>query len=319
MKKYWNSGFIISLLDVSLSIISLLFAYLLRFNFAIPNSEVATFKYVFLIAFVIRISFFYFFHLNKIIIKFVSINDVKKIIQAITAGTLVLILITAISFYYFKFNVIPRSIIIIDWLCNALFLLGYRMIIRSYNELNETRKSAKKVIIFGAGEAGMVTKKTLERNVNEPYEVIAFIDDDTKLINKKIDNIPIYSASIDIDILLNKMQPDLIVIAILNLPKNRKNELVNSALQHKIKILNLPHVSTWTNGELQANQLQQIKFEDLLERDSITLNNLEIETTIQGKTIVITGAGGSIGSELARQVLLFRPAKLVLIDTAESH
>jgi FlaA1/EpsC-like NDP-sugar epimerase len=186
-----------------------------------------------------------------------------------------------------------------------------------YSEIKNPNKEKLNVLIFGAGEAGLITKYTLDRDASIKYKVIAFVDDDEKKKGRSIEGVFVYHSN-QLSELLNEFEVEYLIISIQKISSKRKNEITDFCLEKNIKVLNVPPASKWINGELSFNQLRSINIEDLLEREPIKLNTDSIQQQLQNKVILITGAAGSIGSELARQCAAFRPKKIYLLDQAES-
>ncbi|NTW33471.1 MAG: polysaccharide biosynthesis protein, partial [Bacteroidetes bacterium] len=173
------------------------------------------------------------------------------------------------------------------------------------------------VIIFGAGESGLITKRALERDAGMKYKVLAFIDDDVKKSGKMMEGINIYTPD-KMEKLLETNTIAHVVISIKNINPERKKEISELCLQYNSKVLVVPPVERWINGELSFKQIKKIKIEDLLERDVIKLDKKEISKQLHDKVVLVTGASGSIGSEIVRQILKYSPKKIVLLDQAET-
>ena len=176
----------------------------------------------------------------------------------------------------------------------------------------------KNVMIFGVGQYGIITKHVIDADPNARMRVIGFIDDDLKKVGKVLNGAPIYDAGYNLDDILEKYHVHEIVIAVANISIERKNELVDYCLKAHVKVRTVPAPDKWINGELSMNQIKEVRIEDLLGRESIKLQNPKVSENIKGKTVLITGAAGSIGSEIAKQILKVKPKKLILLDQAES-
>ena len=163
----------------------------------------------------------------------------------------------------------------------------------------------------------MIAKRSLDRDAGTKYKVLGFIDDDPKKSGMKIEDIPIYGAD-KLDKLLDSNTIEHLIISIQNIKASKKQEIIEKCLAYNTKVLSVPPVSRWINGELSFKQIKKINIEDLLEREEIKLDEKKIRQDILGKTVMVTGAAGSIGSELVRQIAKFSPAKVILIDQAES-
>jgi FlaA1/EpsC-like NDP-sugar epimerase len=197
-------------------------------------------------------------------------------------------------------------------------MITFRLIVKlAYLELQYPEREKVNVIIYGAGEAGIVAKRTLDRDAGTRYKVIAFIDDNPGKQGKKLEGVDILGSS-KLDNLLATHTIAQIILAIMHFEPVKKQALVDKCLEYNIKILTVPPMIKWINGELSFSQIRNIYIEELLERDEIKLDKQRIGREITGKTILVTGAAGSIGSELVRQIVPFAPRKLILIDQAET-
>ncbi len=179
------------------------------------------------------------------------------------------------------------------------------------------RMDKRKVIIYGAGEAGIAAKRTLDHDNKVNMMLAAFIDDDERKAGKAIDGIKIFNTR-DLSSLLKQEKIDNLIIATQSLLPDQKNKIVDICLENDVKVLTLPPVRYWINGQPTAKQLQNIKIEDLLEREPIEIHNDIIGDQLKGKRVLVTGAAGSIGSEIVRQVAQFAPQMIILNDQSET-
>jgi FlaA1/EpsC-like NDP-sugar epimerase len=208
--------------------------------------------------------------------------------------------------------------VVIDALVTIFIMISSRLAIKAiYFESRNPDKEKTQVIIYGAGESGIITKRTLDRDAAVRYKVVGFIDDDEKKKGRSLEGVFIY-PTLKLAELVKENNVESVIISIQNLSPIVKNKLIDECLLLGIKVLNVPPVAKWINGELSFNQIKSINIEELLERDPIKLNTDEINKQLNNKVVLITGAAGSIGSELARQCLKFKPKLLVLFDQAES-
>jgi FlaA1/EpsC-like NDP-sugar epimerase len=209
-------------------------------------------------------------------------------------------------------------VIVLYTIFSFLFLISYRVLIKYLFAYAKNYKMQKKlVVIFGAAATGVATQRVLENDGLANIQVIAFIDDDRKKGSKNLNGAPIVSFNEFKEMVAIKPVDELI-IATYTLPTKRKNEVVDFCLDHDIKVLSVPAYSKWAEGKFSSRQLQSIKIEDLLERDPIQINNNEIKAQIKGKRILVTGAAGSIGSEIVRQLIPYSPEVIILCDQAET-
>jgi FlaA1/EpsC-like NDP-sugar epimerase len=309
--------FLIDMLIVSGSVI---LAYLLRFNFSIPASELKPFPQVFGCILVVRALSFFIARSYAGIIRYTTTSDTLRVVVTILSGSVIFGLINIITYFVInRFFLIPFSIIIIDFLITCMAMIVFRLVVKiAFIELQRPERTQVNVIIYGAGEAGITAKRVLDRDVSTKYKLIAFLDDDPGKIGKKLEGIDIFSPE-KLNDLLELHSVEQLILAIQQFSTERKQELVDLCLVHNVKVLTVPPMIKWINGELSFNQIKKIRIEDLLERDEIHLDDHRIRSELTGHTILITGAAGSIGSELARQVMIYHPLNLVLLDQAETE
>jgi FlaA1/EpsC-like NDP-sugar epimerase len=306
-------------IDMSIVLFSIVLAYLLRFNFQIPASEIQTWKYVFPFILTIRAFSFVVSKTYAGIIRYTSTEDAIRIFLVVFLGSIVFALSNLLSYHFVNDRfVVPFSVVIIEFIVVIFSTITFRILVKvAYLEILNPGGNKNKVIIFGAGEAGIITKRALDRDVGIRSKVIAFIDEDKSKSGKKIEGVTIYGFE-KLGELLAKNVIEHLVISVQQLPPKKKQTIVDACLKHNTKVMNVPPVSSWTDGQLSYNQIRNIKIEDILVRDEIKLDVEKVGSEIFGKTVMITGASGSIGGELSRQILQFNPKLAVLIDQAES-
>lgn len=306
-------------IDLAICLFSYLLSYLLRFNFNIPDSESVDFHYEIPLVLTIRAISFYAFKTYSGIVRYTSTKDAQRIFYTTSLSAVAFGLINLVTFQLWEIYIVPFSIIIIDGISSIFFLTASRLLVKIvYMELKNPSSLKTNVIIYGAGEAGVITKRTLDRDAGTKYKVLAFIDDQANKAGKKLEGVNIYETQTHLESLLADNKVQHLIIAIQNLPPHRKQEIIELCLKYNTKVLNVPPVRSWINGELSFKQIKKIKIEDLLERDPIQLDIDQIKNEITGKKILITGAAGSIGSEIVRQILPFNPSKIIMLDYAES-
>ena len=309
---------IIFLIDLSICCFALVFAYLIRVNLAIEAINLKDLSGNLLILVLINSIVFINFRTYAGIIRYTGVQDALRICYAITMTTCVLFFISLVAANSGGALVFSNVTLIIYALFSFLFLIAYRVLVKyAFSYLRNYKMDRKNVIIYGAGEAGFATKRVLEHDTTANVNIVAFVDDDARKVGKVVDGIRIYHTH-DLQTLSMAQKIDEIIIAAFTLPPAKKNELVDFCLDHAIRVLNVPPLEKWINGQFSARQLQAIKIENLLERDPIRINNEEIASQISNKRILVTGAAGSIGSEIVRQLLKFNPQTIVLCDQAET-
>ncbi len=305
-------------IDSLMVIYSVILAYLLRFDFHIPPSELSRFHIVFLIVVSVRLLSFVLGKTYAGIIQHSSTEDSVRMLVIIFLGSMTMGLINLISYFTKGFYLLPFSIILIESITVVFSLITFRILVKmAYMEIGKSKKDLQKVLIFGAGEAGIITKNVLSSDPGTNYQVVAFIDDDKKKQRKKIENVRIESFE-RMPLLLQKHAIDTVIISVQNLSASRKQDIVDVCLNYKVPVRFVPPVNTWIDGKLKIDQIKDIRIDDLLNRDVIILDKEKVRAYIKGKVVMITGAAGSIGSEITRQLLAFAPRKLVLIDQAET-
>lgn len=217
---------------------------------------------------------------------------------------------------------IPSSILLIHFLCVLFTLIGLRFLVKYFYEIIVTskRKMQSRVLIYGAGSSGLTTMRTLSQDATRDFEIIGFVDDNQSKLGKAIGGVFVYGPhKVFTKMFIKKHRPDQIIISIQkSLSAKRKKEIVELCLEFGLEVKIVPPLENWIQGELSTKQIKSVKIEDLLERDPIILDNVNISREINGKVILVTGAAGSIGSEISRQLLHYQPKKVVLLDQAES-
>jgi FlaA1/EpsC-like NDP-sugar epimerase len=309
---------IVFLLDMGAIAASLVVAYLLRFNFSVPEYEVKDFPIVLLVVLSVKALSFFFFKPYSGIIRHTSLNDFLRITLSLLFASVILSSGNIIRLFFQSPYLIPFSIIIIDFLLSMYFMGALRVMVKLlFQEMQRSSKDKTYVIIYGAGESGLTTKRALDRVTDTKYVVLAFFDDNTSKIGKRLEGVPIYSGG-ELTEFLTDNELNEIIIAVQQMDSEKKSKIVEAALQHKIKVLSVPPVTDWINGEINVRQIKNIRIEDLLGRKPIQLDQAQISKQIKGKVVLVTGAAGSIGSGLVRQIVNYFPEKIILLDQAES-
>ncbi len=248
------------------------------------------------------------------IIRYTGLQDTLRVLYA-NLFTLAVVF----SINYLSENSLPYSVAVIAFFVSLVALVSYRLLVKElFSYYRTVSQSQKKVLIFGAGRHGITTKQVLDNDVSSNVKIIGFLEDNTRKINNVISGVRIYSARQDFEKLAIKHNPQELILAANNIPVDRKNELVDQCLEFGIKISTVPSADQWIGGEFNPNQIKQIKIEDLLGRNVIDLQNKYVSKELTGKSILVTGAAGSIGSELVRQIVKYNPARLVLLDQSET-
>ena len=318
--KYNLPRWTILLIDLAICVFSLTLAFFLRFNFkSIPQNDLDNFPIAYLVVILVRLISFVISKTYKGVVRYTGAKDASRIFFIVLAGSLMLYFINIITRQLILGHyIIPHSVIIIDALVTIFIMISSRLAIKAiYFETKNPEKEKTHVIIYGAGESGIITKRTLDRDAAVRYKVVGFIDDDEKKKGRSLEGVFIFSFD-KLQELITENQVESVILSIQNLSPAKKNSIIDACLKYGVRVLNVPPVAKWINGELSFNQIKSINIEELLERDPIKLDNGLINEQLNDKIILITGAAGSIGSELARQCAKFNPRMLVLLDQAES-
>ena len=266
----------------------------------------------------IRILFFFAFKTYKTIVRYTNTKDVFRILFANLAGSATFVIINLISYAITEKFVVPHSVVVMEFFISMMAMVFYRLTFKMlYLETVNPAKNKRDIVIVGAGAAGLTTKRALDQDAQSKYNVLAFFDSDPAKIGKKIEDVEVLDYNLLGDY-LSKHRINFMIIAIQNLPAGKKNEITEIGLQYGTKVLVVPPVVKWINGELSFKQIKKVKIEELLERGQIVLDTERIEKDLFGKTVLITGAAGSIGSEIVRQVMKYGYKRLILIDNAET-
>ena len=313
-------SWVILFIDLIIVAFSIALVMILRMNFKVP----ATLKYsqmlvIFGVILGVRFILFLIFKTHASLLRYTGTKDISKIFVVNFLGS-VIICLGNLFFYYFvnQSFLVPFSIIILEFIVSTFMIIFYRLFTKIiYFEFINTPKSKKDVIIYGAGELGFTTKRSIYQDISNKYNVIGFVDDDPKKIGKKIDNLTIYSFK-DLKKLLETKSIAHVIIAIKDLPQSKSSDLTEMCLEYKTKVLLVPPVDRWINGQLSFKQIKKIKIEEFLEREPIRLDGNVIRKDLLNQIVLITGAAGSIGSEIVHQVMKYDFKQLILIDNAES-
>lgn len=310
---------IIFLIDTLIVCLSLFSAYMLRFEFTLPKVEIGPLIFAFPIYMIIRIVSFILGKTYAGIIRFTGTQDSMRLLRTLAIGSVIFAVFNPLKFYFWDgAYFLPYTIIILDFLISAAILITFRITVKMlYIEMKNPRSERESVVIYGAGEAGIITKRTLDRDAGINYHVVAFIDDDKKKRGKRLEGSPIFHTQ-ELSKILEKREISHLIISIQKPDPANQRRVIETALQYDTKVLNVPPADNWINGELSFKQIKDIRIEDLLGRNVIKLDDGKVENQLKGKIILVSGAAGSIGSGLVRQIANYQPKKIIALDQAES-
>lgn len=314
-------SWVIILVDLFCVVVAISLAIIIRSTFGanLPHLSVNEIFNSFLYIIIIRILVFILFGTQKMVVRYTNSKNLLNIFFACIVATLILYgsNIVVNKIFHLK-HFVPMSIIFMELTITLVLLIFYRIQFKTYYlETINPSKQKKNIVIFGAGESGILTKRVFDRDQISKYNVLAFFDEDPNKIGMTLESLKVKSFA-QLPEYLDKYNISFLIISIQNLPAAKKNEITEIALQHNVKVLVVPPVMKWIKGELSFKQIRKIKIEELLEREPIELDKTLVSKDLISKTIMITGAAGSIGSEIVRQIMEFDYEKLVLIDNAET-
>jgi FlaA1/EpsC-like NDP-sugar epimerase len=325
IRKYSNrflSRWLVLVFDLLIVIFSFSIATLLRMNFQLVEIDFGIFTSQLIFILGLRSLAFLYFQSYAGIIRHTSIEDAILILKAVFVGTLGAALVSAIIRntlgFAHVFN-LSASILIIDFFICLFWMVILRFFVKSFYEsfINQFKPTIG-VLIYGAGYTGMLTKNVFQTDRSTNYKILGFIDDNESKIGKTIEGIKVYSLPEVLDKFVGSNEGLEVIMAINNMSAKAKRKISDIFLDRGVVVKALPPVDKWVEGEFAMNQIHNVKIEDLLGREVIQMNNKRIGEEISGKVILVTGAAGSIGSEIVRQLIAYFPAKVVLVDQAES-
>ncbi|MGW9686024.1 polysaccharide biosynthesis protein [Flagellimonas sp. 2504JD1-5] len=318
----YASKWLVLAIDLVIVCIAFVLSYFVRFNltfdFEVENLliQVPLVALVALFSFLITGSY-------KGVIRHTGIKDVYNIFNAICLTSIFTIFIVLAYRVYGAERgfTIPLSIIIISSLIGFLGMVASRYVFKVFylKILNENRpRSSKNIVIYGAGESGILTYNAIINLSRNNVKVVGFVDNDKKKIGKVINGVRVYSPDVLTEAFIVQRDVSEIILCIQTISSSRLKELVEGLMDFPVVVKIIPPVEDWINGELKVSQIKNIQVEDLLNRAPIDLDNLNIEKELYNKTVLVTGGAGSIGSELVRQICNFKYKSLIIIDQAES-
>lgn len=307
---------VIVFIDFSLICLSSCLGYLLRFNFDLTELTKHHFLNGVFVFGAAGVSAIFLSGSYKGIIRYTGMQDGVRIFYTVLINLLIVVAFN-LTFAVKLDAFIPYPVVVISALASFLLLFNYRLLVKYIFSFYKNAIQKKfRIIIFGAGKTGIITRHVIDSTPR--MEVVGFIEDDSNMIGKVLDGKKIYNGLVGLEKVLIDLNVDQLVFTPKNLSSERKNEVVDICLKNTIKVRTVPPIEKWSKGELNFNQIKEINIEDLLERPEIRLDNPQISSEIAGKRILITGAAGSIGSELVRQMVRFKPRLIIMLDQAET-
>ena len=330
---FYKNFLIVFFADVLLLAAAFIGSHLIRFEFDIPIYFLALFKRMLPWVLLTKLSCFYYFGLYRGMWRYTSISDLLKIIKASTIATVVIV-----SFILFKSRFIgySRSIFLLDWCLTILLICGFRLGVRLFFEhfskeeptptnflsafkfFAKSKKENKNLIIIGAGDCGEKIYREIHDNASLRYNVVGFLDDNQKKTGRTIHGIPILGRIDEIEAVIKKVDADVGLIAIPSAKGEQMRRIVELCNSSGIPFKTIPSYGELIDGRVSVKAIRDVAYRDLLGREVIQLDEEQIGSYLKGQPVMVTGAGGSIGSELCRQICRFRPKSIILYERAES-
>ena len=311
---------VIVLMHAVFAVASLLIAFLLRFDFTLGWDPYPKFFYqtvpINVFAFLVTSAMF---RLYQGIWRYVSVDDLKDIVQASALSSLFFLMIILFSG---RFTWYPRSIFVMNFVLLVIFSGGTRFAIRIFREsFSPQSDTARNVLIIGAGTAGNELAKVLKSSKNKEYIPVGFIDKDKSTHGQRLQGLRVLGDISAIKVHIKKHRVHEVFIAIPEATNKMVNEIIEASKipEWDVKFKIVPSMLDIMSGKLSINQIRDVSIDDLLSRPNITLDDTHVRKQLAAKTVLITGAGGSIGSEICHQVAAYRPARLILLDSSEQN
>ena len=301
--------------DVTVSALAWYAAYLLRFNFAIPTEHFAHMLQTLVWVMPLQATVFVSVGLYRGVWRFASVSDLKRILFAVSSAA---VLLAALLFMLSTSVVVPRSVLILDPVLLMMMMGGSRFAYRAWKEhslYGISLTQGEPVIVLGAGEAAMALVKDLARS--RQWRVVALLDDDKSMFGREVFGVKVLGAIQDLADVYRRKQAQHVIIAMPSAHHEKRRQAMELASRLGLDVLTVPAIDDLISGKVSISQIRKVDVEDLLGRDAVKLDNTGLDALIAGNPVLVSGAGGSIGSELCRQILKYKPSTLVCFDLSE--
>ncbi|MFA8434234.1 MAG: nucleoside-diphosphate sugar epimerase/dehydratase [Marinifilaceae bacterium] len=310
---------IVFVIDMFISFASIVVAYLLRFNFEIEAINLHSAYFFVPLVMVGRGISFLIGGTYSGIVRYTSAKDAERIFLVVSAGSFLFAILNGAGFLFGAGRfMIPFSILGIEYIALVFIMTMSRILVKAfYYKYLSHSGVVQNVVIYGSDEYGLMAKHALDSSADSKNNIVCFIDHHNQKVGRKLEGVKIFGTD-SLESIFRKFDVDNVIIAKKGVGLDRKREVIEVCLNHNIKVWEVPQFESWVNGELSVRHIKKVKIEDLLEREPIHLDWDQISAQIKGKVVLVTGAAGSIGSEMVRQVARFSPGKIVLFDQAES-
>jgi len=307
------------LIDVLIIVVSSLLAYALRYDFRSLFSESSSIDVTIVCTVAVNLIFFRAFRTYSNVLRFSSFVDIMRIFVALTVSYVLLLIASIVVKSFTNINVAPITVLFMSYIISFAMMACSRIVVKIFFEaLNFDGSRSANVFIYGAKEAGVNIAKALRVSLRNHYRLRGFIADEPELINKVMMGVKVFPNDDTLIENLDDRDVHTIIISPAKMEALKHSDMADRLLAHNIKLMTAPPLSEWNNQFLDRTQLKEIQIEDLLQRNPIEIDIHKVASHLEGKRVVITGAAGSIGSEIMRQVASFNPYKLILVDQAET-
>ena len=294
-------------------------AYALRYDFRSIFLESSTIDKTIVWTVIVNLVFFRVFRTYSNVLRFSSFIDIMRIFVSLTVSYALLMISSVLLASYLDIRLAPVSVLFMAYIISFAIMSCSRIVVKMFYELlNFDGSHSANVFIYGAKEAGVNIAKALRVNLRNHYRLRGFIADEPELINKVMMGVKVFPNDESLIDVLNDRDVHTIIISPAKMEELKKSDMADRLLAHNIKLMTAPPLSEWSGQTLNRTQLKEIQIEDLLQRDPIEIDIHKVASHLEGKRVMITGAAGSIGSEIMRQVASFNPYKLILVDQAET-
>ena len=323
LKRFFPSRllprWLVLFLDLGLVAVSVLLSYLFRYDFSLDFLASRSLGHTLLLALAANLVAFAAFRSYANVIRFSSFVDIMRIFVTLTAGYLLVLLVASYAFPSWGWTIPSKTVLLMTYVINfslmALSRIGIKML---YESLNFDRRHSQLTMIYGAKKVGGSIAKALRANPQNRYLLCGFIADEEDLVGKRLMGLKIYANDDKLPGILERKGVKRIIISPAKMKEVRQTDFLDKMLSQGIKVMYTPPMDEWQKDAGLHAQIRKIRIEDLLEREPIQIDLHKIASHIEGKRVLVTGAAGSIGSEIMRQVAAFNPYAMILVDQAET-
>ena len=305
---------LLGVLDLGSVLLALYLAFFLRFEGDIPAEESSVMRSLFLMQVPLRMLFFYWYGLYRGMTRYASIEDLMTIFRAASLSSLTTV---AANLLFYGFSGFPRSVLVIDWTLVIFLVGGSRFLVRTLVVMPPQHKGTKRVLIIGAGDTG---ESLLREILFKPsgFQVVGLVDDNPRKVGLRIHGVPVLGDSRRLAELVTKHRAEEIFVAMPSASAATLRKIVSQCQAVKVRFRRVPAVQELLQGKVTVSHLREVQLEDLLGRAPVNLDNQNLTAFLQDEIVLVTGAGGSIGSELCRQIAHCKPRLLLMLDQAEN-